>query len=194
VVTRRGRWKTRRSFGASGRPLNFIATPQIATTHTPMQPDTLNNAIAAISALVAVIGVIYAIRTFLLSRRTAHAEIESARPTFAFISFGFERPNVAHALSSSTELLDATAARISGTLKNIGARPARNVRTLVLVLRQVAPEKWGTIPFPSAIADDVQPNSEWLLESPTLRLLRPDFKGIDIEDYFDLLHLHWRRV
>lgn len=129
-----------------------------------MTPDDIKNTIALFAALVAAIGVFFAVRTYYLNRSKAIANTEGSRPNFAFIGFGFERPNVAHTLSSSPVLLDPTAAKISGTLTNIGKRPAKNVRVLVQVIRQIAPEgnKWATIPFPSSIADDIQPSSEWL--------------------------------
>jgi len=145
-----------------------------------MDSASLANAIAAVSALAVVAA---AVRSYVLSFRAKQA----AGPSFVFIDFGLDRPHIKRALSSTSEMVDPTAARITGTIKNAGKRPAKNVRSLILVLRQLTPEgdEWATIPFPLEIADDMQPDTEWLVESPVLKLIDPGFKGIDVEDYFD---------
>jgi hypothetical protein len=145
-----------------------------------MTPEDIKNAFAAVSAIAAIatcIGVIYKVREH-------YIEKARSRPNFTFLKFGFERPTATSALSSTTEILDWNAAKILGNLINIGLRPAKNVRIVIMIFKKINRTTWETTLFPTTIADDIQPNMEWEIESPPFEIINPAiFKEIDSKDY-----------
>ena len=85
-------------------------------------------------------------------------------------------------------MLDPTRAKVGGILKNCGLSPAANMEASVFMLPQieVPGDIRKAVEFPTSIADEMAPGSEWLVETVELQIIDPKFQGADVEpSYYD---------